>query len=76
MAESGAKSAQYRAAAPSSAADVSTHTISAPTSTPSAVIGLDMQDSGRGFGPRYILNGSILVEAISKNIAGGTYTLD
>jgi len=34
-----------------------------------------MQDAGRGFGPRYILGGDLLIESVSKNLAGGEYQL-
>ena len=75
VAESGAKSAQFRAAATATAGSASTGYISAPSEGPVAAVGLDMRDAGRGFGPRFILDDSILVESISKNIAGGEYTI-
>ena len=75
IAESGAKSAQYRAAATATAGSASTGYISAPSEGPVAAVGLDMRDAGRGFGPRFILDDSILVESISKSIAGGEYTI-
>ncbi|MBR4902071.1 MAG: C10 family peptidase [Victivallales bacterium] len=75
VAECGAKSAQYRAAATATAGSASTGFISAPSNGPVATVGLDMRDAGRGFGPRFILDDSILVESISKNVAGGEYTI-
>ena len=75
VAESGAKSGQYRAAATATAGPAGTGYISAPSEGPVATVGLDMRDAGRGFGPRFILDDSILVESISKNVAGGEYSI-
>ena len=75
IAECGGKSAQFRAAATATAGSASTGFISAPSNGPVATVGLDMRDAGRGFGPRFILDDSILVESISKNIAGGEYSI-
>ena len=75
VAECGAKSGQYRAAATAKAAKAGTGFIPAPSEGPVATVGLDMRDAGRGFGPRFILDDSILVESISKNVAGGEYTI-
>ncbi|NLF61295.1 MAG: hypothetical protein GX574_09105, partial [Lentisphaerae bacterium] len=80
VAESGGRSAQLRAAAPAkvaSAIEVSEglRPVAAPSNGPVAMVGLDMQDAGRGFGPRYILNGAILVETIGKNTAAGEHLI-
>lgn len=72
--QSGARSANYRGAAAATAASASLNrTVSAPTEQPAAMVGLSMQDSGRGFGPRLILGGAVSIDSISKNIAGGVY---
>jgi hypothetical protein len=78
VSESGARSAQYRNAATAKVNAVmgaNERYISAPSGAPVAVVGLDMQDAGRGFGPRYILNESVLVETISKNMVAGPHSL-
>ncbi|HOG49309.1 MAG TPA: hypothetical protein PKY10_01825, partial [Lentisphaeria bacterium] len=80
VAESGGRSAQLRAAAPAkvaSAIEVSEglRPVAAPSNGPVAMVGLDMQDAGRGFGPRYILNGAILVETIGKNTVAGEHLI-
>jgi hypothetical protein len=72
--ECGARSAQYRAAAPARVGDVATATIAAPSEA-TAMLGIDIHDAGRGFGPRFPFGkqGGVFVETISKNILGGTY---
>ena len=79
--QGGAKSAWFHGAPHSEANSVTTGIISAPSGEiPVAIVGLNMEDTGRGFGPRYILGGAVLVEAISKNLPAGefelTYTTD
>ena len=72
ISEAGAQSPHLRAAAPASAGSaLAGNTIAAPSGQPVAVVGVDMQDAGAGFGPRYVLNGSILIETISKNAVYG-----
>ncbi len=73
--EFGARGAQFRAAAPAVTADVSAGSVSAPSQEPIPVLAVNMQDASRGFGPRYVLDGSILVETISKNLSAGAHTL-
>ncbi|MGI5922468.1 MAG: C10 family peptidase [Lentisphaeria bacterium] len=80
VAESGGRSAQLRAAAPAKAASAievseGLRPVAAPSNGPVAMVGLDMQDAGRGFGPRYILNGAVLVETVSKNAAAGEHLI-
>lgn len=72
ISEAGAQSPHLRAAAPATAGSaLASATIAAPSGQPVAVVGVDMQDAGAGFGPRYVLNGSILIETISKNAVYG-----
>ena len=73
--QAGARSAQFRAAAAAVAKNVTDGNISAPSGEPVAIVGLKMEDASRGFGPRYVFSGSLLVEAISKSLASGSYTL-
>ncbi|MBR4517869.1 MAG: hypothetical protein IKO65_02590, partial [Victivallales bacterium] len=73
--QSGAKSAWFHGAPHSEAHSVTSGVISAPSGEPVAIVGLNMEDTGRGFGPRYILDGAVLVEAVSKNLAAGEFEL-
>lgn len=73
--EFGARGAQFRAAAPATTADVSTGSVSAPSTEPIPVLAVNMQDASRGFGPRFVLDGAILLETVSKNMAAGAHTL-
>ncbi|MBP5300056.1 MAG: hypothetical protein J6Y80_01500, partial [Victivallales bacterium] len=73
--QGGAKSAWFHGAPHSEAHSVTSGVISAPSGEPVAIVGLNMEDTGRGFGPRYILDGAVLVEAVSKNLAAVEYEL-
>ena len=73
--EFGTRSAQFRAAAPAATGDVSTGSFATPSVDPIPILAVNMQDSSRAFGPRYVLDGAILVESISKDMAAGTYEL-
>ncbi|MGN0866325.1 MAG: LamG-like jellyroll fold domain-containing protein [Oligosphaeraceae bacterium] len=73
--EFGARGAQFRAAAPAAAADVSVGSVSAPSTEPIPVLAVNMQDASRGFGPRFVLDGALLLETVSKNMAAGAHTL-
>ena len=73
--EFGARGAQFRAAAPAVAGDVSTGSVSAPSTEPIPVLAVNMQDASRGFGPRFVLDGAILLETVSKSMAAGAHTL-
>ncbi|MBP5300807.1 MAG: hypothetical protein J6Y80_05320, partial [Victivallales bacterium] len=73
--QAGAKSAFFHGAPHSEAHSVTSGVISAPSGEPIAIVGLNMEDTGRGFGPRYLLNGAVLVESVSKNLAPGEFEL-
>lgn len=73
--EFGARGAQFHATAPAAVADVSTGNISAPNQEATPILAVNMQDNSRAFGPKFILDGAILVDVISKDLASGEHTL-
>ncbi|MBT4821343.1 MAG: hypothetical protein HON70_36880, partial [Lentisphaerae bacterium] len=74
--EEGCRSVQVRGAAPASVSSALPAGTIAAGSEPTAVLGFDMHDSGRGFAPRFPFGqtGGVVLEAVSKNLQGGLYS--
>jgi hypothetical protein len=71
--EEGARSPLMRGAAPAYANDLTVQDQTIPAnSDATAVIGIDLHDSGKGFYPKYPFDG-VTIETVSKDLAG-TYT--
>jgi hypothetical protein len=74
--EEGARSVQVRGAVPATVSAIAGAATVSAGSQPTAVLGIDMHDSGRTFAPRYAFGIAygFVVEAVSKSLPGGTYT--